>query len=84
LYKVFSVVATTPNLRIITTQVAYRLGISEIIKPYIRSMFPASHELSEQRSIYQAKIDLSTLNHQARQIYCDLKQSIEKKQKDEA
>jgi hypothetical protein len=78
LRKVVPWIAARPALRRMATQVAYKLGLAERLKPLVRSFFVYQQPPSPQHSQQQALADLITLTPRAEHFYKQIKQSGEK------
>jgi len=76
-------VVARPTLRTLATRLAYRLGVAERLKPFVRSCLASSTPASQTADFDLSPIaqytDLETLSPRARQIYADLKAAIEQK-----
>jgi O-antigen chain-terminating methyltransferase len=81
LRKLVPWVVARPKLKSLATQLAYKLGVAERLKPFVRSLFANHQQPLNQHSPQQTFSDLTALTPRARQIYHDLKLAIEIKQK---
>lgn len=73
-----------PKLKVAAMKVAYKLGVAHRLKPFLQSVLTPHQQPIHLHTHQQVMVDTQTLTPRTRQIYHDLKQAIENRQKGEA
>ncbi len=70
-----------PKLKSLAIQFAYKLGMAERLKPFVRSLLANRQQAIKPHYVQAVKADLTALTSRSRHIYHGLKRAIDAKQK---
>ena len=84
LRKVMHWLISRPKLKRLAKQVVNKFFMSDRLKPFVRSLLTTHQQTIHQDSSQQIPEDLTVLTPRARQIYQDLKQGMQSREKGSA